>query len=216
MTEAPNRRRRQRRNNDVPQEQQQENPVLNPPVINNTPSALPPAAPLQAVSASAAAPAARELSSVERARLRSAELLQHGTDQLDDAIDEFAFDMRVIPDGWTYEWRTHTVQGKEDPSYAVQLDMKGWQPVPVSRHPEMMPKDYSGSTIIRKGMLLMERPKEITERARMLEKRKALDQVRIKEDQLRSAPAGTFERGTHQGAPVRVGRSYEPILVPKD
>ena len=64
--------------------------------------------------------------------------------------------------------------------------------------------------------MLMERPKEITDRARMLEKRKALDQVRIKEDQLRSAPPGTFERGTHHGAPVKVGRNYEPILVPKD
>ncbi len=211
MTEAPNRRRRQRRNND--EQQQEEQPTLQQNAA--PPAAAPPVAQLHQPTVNAA-PVEREMSSVERARLRSAELLEHGTDQLDDAIDEFAFDMRVIPDGWTYEWRTHTVQGKEDPSYAVQLDMKGWQPVPVQRHPEMMPKDYSGSTIVRKGMMLMERPKEITDRARMLEKRKALDQVRIKEDQLRSAPPGTFERGTHHGAPVKVGRNYEPILVPKD
>ena len=214
MTEAPNRRRRQRRHTE--DEQLQEQPVEITGATVQAPVAPVQAAPAAAVSDTARMEPVRELSSVERARLRSAELLQHGTDQLDDAIDEFAFDMRVIPDGWTYEWRTHTVQGKEDPSYAVQLDMKGWQPVPVQRHPEMMPKDYSGSTIVRKGMMLMERPKEITERARMLEKRKALDQVRIKEDQLRAAPAGTFERGNHPGAQVKVGRNYEPILVPKD
>lgn len=205
MTEAPTRRRRQRRNND-----EIEQPMTEQPVLQTAPA-------LQAAPAVAESPPGeRAMSSLERARLRSAELFDHGTDQLDDAIDEFAFDLRVIPDGWTYEWRTHTVQGKEDPAYAVQLDMKGWQPVPVSRHPEMMPKDYSGSTVIRKGMLLMERPKEITERARILEKKRALDQVRIKEEQLRSAPPGTFDRGTHHGAPVKVGRNYEPTLVPKD
>lgn len=212
MTEAPTRRRRQRRNNEPEIEQ----PVTEQPAVQTAAAIAAPIKVLDKPEEIRGHEAPAEMSSLARARLRSAELIEHGTDQLDDAIDEFAFDLRIIPDGWTYEWRRHTVQGQEDPAYAVQLDMKGWQPVPVSRHPEMMPKDYSGSTIIRKGQMLMERPQEITARARIMEKKRALDQVRIKEDQLRSAPPGTFERGTHHGAPVKVGRNYEPILVPKD
>jgi len=211
LNDTSPRRRRQRR--PLQEEQPQtEQPALQ--TVSNAPPEAP--APMVAASASQAAPVEREMSSIERARLRSAELMEHGTDTLDDAIDEFALPPGIEPDGWIYQWRRHTVHGQEDPSYAVQLDMKGWQPVPVSRHPELMPKDYSGSTIIRKGQLLMERPKEIDDRARMLEKRKALDQVRIKEDQLRSAPPGTFEREQQTGSLARIGRKYEPILVPKD
>ena len=215
MTEMPTRRRRQRRFTEAEAEAEAQ---LGAPVLQGSPApqSQPPSPERAAQNAIATDGATRELSSLERARLRAAELLEHGNEQLDNAIDEFAIPAHIIPEGWHYEWRTHTVQGKEDASYAVQLDMKGWQPVPVSRHPNMMPKDYSGSTIILKGMMLMERPVEINERMRMLEKRRALDQVRIKEDQLRSAPPGTFDRGQHPGAPVKVGRNYEPIPVPKN
>jgi hypothetical protein len=104
----------------------------------------------------------------ERAARRVAELLGHSGefDLDDDGVNEFYIDPKIIPDGWTYEYRRLTVLGQPDPSYQVSLAMKGWESVPVSRHPELMPFGYEGATIERRGMILMERPEQITERAK--------------------------------------------------
>ena len=80
----------------------------------------------------------------------------------------------------------------------------------------MMPSDWKHATITRDGQILMQRPMVITEQARVRERRAALDQVRVKEAQLNAAPPGTFERGTHHGAPVQVKKGYEPIPIPVD
>jgi hypothetical protein len=155
---------------------------------------------------------AREEDPRARAARRALELREHGS--LEEGTDKFYIDPRVIPDGWSYEWRTLTVLGKEDPSYAVNLARKGWEPVPRSRHPEMMPEGYPGNTIVRDGQMLMERPKEITDEAKAKEYRAARDQVRAKETQLSGAPAGQFERD-NKGAPMAsVKKSYETIKIP--
>jgi hypothetical protein len=158
---------------------------------------------------------APKMTSREAAAARAAEILGHGT-TMDEGSDKFEFDRRIIPDGWDYQWKRLTTLGQEDPAYQVQLARNGWEPVPVSRHPDMMPSDWKHQTITREGQILMMRPLEITDRFRMMEKRKALDQVRVKEAQLNSAPNGTFERGTHPGAPVKVNKGYEAIPIPKD
>jgi hypothetical protein len=151
-----------------------------------------------------------------RAARRAAELREHlGPGLDDDGINEFYIDPRIIPDGWSYEYKRFTVLGAQDPSYQVSLSMKGWEPVPASRHPELMPDNYHGDTIERKGMILMERPAEITQEAIAREHRKAVSQVRQKEAQLNGAPAGTFERD-NKGTPlVNVRRSYEAIPIPE-
>jgi hypothetical protein len=164
--------------------------------------------------AQASAPVtAREEDPRARAARRALELREHGS--LEEGTDKFYIDPRVIPDGWSYEWRTLTVLGKEDPSYAVNLARKGWEAVPRSRHPEMMPEGYPGNTIVRDGQMLMERPKEITDEAKAKEYRAARDQVRAKETQLGAAPAGQFERD-NKGAPMAaVKKSYESIPIPE-
>jgi hypothetical protein len=149
-----------------------------------------------------------------RAARRAAELREHlGT--MDEGVDNFYIDPAIIPDGWSYEWKRLTVLGKHDPSYEVSVARRGWEPVPVSRHPEMMPENWSGNSIERDGMILMERPLEITREAQQIERRKALGQVRQKEEQIQGAPAGAnspFPARNKEG--IRKSFSHEPIPIP--
>lgn len=149
-----------------------------------------------------------------RAARRAAELMDHGIADADGAEDKFRIDPKLIPEGWSYEYRRHTVLGKEDPSYQVMLAQKGWEPVPADRHPELMPMGFRGNTIEREGMILMERPKQITDMANDREYRRAREQMGAKEAQLHSAPAGTAPRDNKGNSLVKLGKSYEPLAIP--
>ncbi len=158
-------------------------------------------------------PPMREMDSVARAAQRAQEILGDA-DSLDTGSDKYYIDPDIIPDGWDYQWRRKEVYGKEDPSYMVNLKRMGWEEVPAARHPEMMPGGYRGA-IERDGLVLMERPMEITHRARASELREAQRLVRAKEEQLGHAPAGQFERD-HQNVRPRIKKSYSPVEIPGD
>lgn len=160
---------------------------------------------------------AREDDPRMRAAKRAQELREHwGGDNIPEGEDKFAIDLRVIPDGWSYEWKMHTVLNKEDPSYQVQIARAGWEAVPAYRHPEMMPDNYKGMTIDRDGQRLMERPAEITASAVARENRKAREQVGQKEAQLSGAQAGHFERNNKGDSLVKIKKSYEPMKIPTE
>jgi hypothetical protein len=146
---------------------------------------------------------------------RAAEIRDH-LGGMDEGTDDFYIDISVIPPGWDYEWKRHSVMGQQDPAYQVQLARMGWMPVPSHRHPELMPSDWKGATIERKGQILMERPKEISDEARNIERRKARNQVQQKEAQLNASPDGQFGRDNKGNPLVKVGKSYEAIPIPKD
>lgn len=159
--------------------------------------------------------ATAEESPRERAARRVAELRGHDTDLGDDGNDEYYIELGIIPEGWSYEWKVRTVLGAEDPAHQVALARKGWEVVPASRHPELMPVGYKGVEITRKGMVLMERPLEITEEARKAEYRRARMQMRDKEAQLTQAKGGEFDR-TNKGDPlVKINKKYEAIPIPE-
>ena len=143
-----------------------------------------------------------------RAAARAAQLRDTGALNL-DTTDEFQ--APKAPDGWEYEWKTLTVLNQENPGYQVQLQQRGFDPVPANRHPEMMPTNYQGETITRKGMILMERPKEINDEARRRASADARNQVRGMEEKLTGAPAGTLDR-----TQVSVKKSYSPVEIPAD
>jgi hypothetical protein len=151
----------------------------------------------------------------ERATRKAAELRSHRDGNLDDGTDEFFVEPGVIPDGWTYEWKTKTILGAEDPAHQVKLARDGWEAVPASRHPEMMPAGYAGVEITRKGMVLMERPSEITEEVRQIELRRARLQVRAKEEQLSASPAGQFERSNKGNDMAKIKKGYEAMPIPE-
>ncbi len=151
-----------------------------------------------------------------RAARRAAELREKLGDNLGDDQDPFYIDPKIIPPGWSYEYKRHTLLGAKDPSYEVSIAQTGWDPVPLSRHRFMMPDNWQGNTIEKKGMILMERPAEITAQVLARELSKARGQVGDKEAQLYGAPAGTAPRD-NKGTPlVKVGRSYEPMPIPKE
>jgi hypothetical protein len=156
----------------------------------------------------------REENSTDRAKRRAAEIRGH-LGGLDDGTDEFYVDLNSIPDGWTYEWKRQTILGAEDPTYTVHLARMGWEPVPCSRHPEMMPSGWARGTIERKGLILMERPTEVVDEARRLQDRAARDQVRAKEAQLSGTPDGTMTRD-HEKVRPAIKKSFEAMPVPKD
>lgn len=161
-------------------------------------------------------PTMREEDPRARAARRAAELRDHRNGDMDEGIDEFYIDPADIPEGWSYEWKRRTVLGAEDPAYQVALARAGWEPVPTSRHPSYMPMGGDYPFIERKGMILMERPLEITDEARNSELRKARMQVRQKEAQLNSADSGHFERTNKDQSLVKVRKSYEAIPIPEE
>jgi hypothetical protein len=153
-------------------------------------------------------------SSKERAKKRAAEIRAHRSGDI-ETTDRFGIDPSIVPDGWTYEWKRKSIMNQEDPAYTIRLAEGGWEPVPASRHPGYMPKG-NHATIERDGMVLMERPKELTDESRDVELRRARNQVRAKEEQLGSTPAGTLPRDSDSRTRPQVKKSYEAMPVPKE
>jgi hypothetical protein len=161
-----------------------------------------------------ASEAPHEMTSRERAERRTAEIMGHLDENLDEGVDELFIEDAMVPDGWTYEWKRQTVYGKSDPAYDTKLARTGWETVPATRHPAMMPKGSRGE-ITRDGLVLMERPKAITDRVKQIMYRKAKGAVALKEQQLNDNPEGTFARVDESGRPTaRVRVSHSPVEIP--
>jgi hypothetical protein len=155
-----------------------------------------------------------EESSRERAARRAAEIMGHLDGALEEGADELSLDNVEVPEGWTYEWKRQTVYGKSDPAYDTKLARTGWETVPAERHPSMMPKGHRGE-ITRDGLILVERPKVVTDRVKQIMYERARGAVRLKEQQLNDAPQGTFERVDERGRPMaRVKTSHSPVEIP--
>lgn len=151
-----------------------------------------------------------------RAARRAAEIRDSLKGSLDDGTDKYFIPPEEIPDGWTYEWKRVSVMGKVDHNYQNSLLRMGWEPVPVSRHPDRMPMGWTGPIEI-DGLMLMERPAELTEEARKIELRQARQQVRTKEEQLNNPPSpGQFERANKDNSLVKIRKSHEPMPIPKE
>lgn len=159
-------------------------------------------------------PPMRKEYTLASAQERAAQVMGH-IGSLDEGIDEFYIDRSRIPTGWDMEWKTKTVLGAEDPAQMVAYARTGWEPVPAYMFPDMMPDSWKGSTIERKGMILMMRPKQLTDMARSVDAKRAREAVRAKEQQLSSAPDGQFTRDHSQAKP-KIGKSYEPLPIPQD
>ena len=128
--------------------------------------------------------------------------------------DKFHIPAHAIPDGMTYEWKRIAVYGAADHYYENSLAEQHWKPVPSSRHPGMSPPGHKGS-IIRDGLMLMERPSYLTEDARREEYDAARDRIATQEKRVSGAPDGTMTRD-HPNARPLSRRSYAPTPIPAD
>ena len=89
------------------------------------------------------------------------------------AHDIFHIPPHLIPPGWDYQWNPYTVMGETQVSSQIAMAENGWRPVPADRHPGFfMPEGYKGN-IIRDGLVLEERPMELSMEARHEDKVKA-------------------------------------------
>lgn len=188
------------------------------PAIDETIEAVEAAAPApQIVDRRDMRPPLRDESPRAAADRRTAEILQHLGGGVEEGTDKFYISPNMVPDGWTYEWKRRTILGQEDPAYQVALARTGWEAVPARRHPEMMPANWKGETIEREGLMLMQRPKEITDRIEELDRRAARNQVRTKEQQLATAPPGTMEKEfSDPRTRPQIKKSFEAMPVPSD
>jgi hypothetical protein len=115
--------------------------------------------------------------------------------------DEFFVPVEEIPEGLTYEWKRFSVNGLEDPYYLAQMREQGFEPVPPSRHPTWVPPGYNAPSIIKSGMILMDRPVELTRQARDEAEIAAGKQIREAEQRLGKTAAGEMTRDDPRVAP---------------
>ncbi len=121
-------------------------------------------------------------------------------------IDRFGVPPGMIPDGMSWEWKRETTTGKPDPTYMAFLYDQGWEPVEQERYPTF--------PVRRDGLILMERPMELTIEARAEEKAAARDAVRQKERQLYDAGDGEFARKNADGSPaVKISTTIERMAI---
>ena len=146
---------------------------------------------------------------------RAKQILEH-VGQFGEQAGDFDFDQSIVPEGWSYEWKELTVMGMTNASRQIELARFGWEPVPTSRHPEMMPAGSTERSIIRKGLQLMERPAEVTEIAKKQELRAAQMQMRSKKEQLEGAPVGAFEGHNNGKSLAKIKTDYNYAMKVPD
>jgi len=127
--------------------------------------------------------------------------------------DGLYIDPQRIPEGMSYEWkRIEDVFGKPDDKYQYDMTRYGWLIVPAARHPEFFGRVSNGDLPgIHKGLVLMERPKELTQDARLHDWNMAVQPVK---DQ-----TAKFKMSAHEMLPRRVTqarRNYEAVDIPVD
>ena len=108
--------------------------------------------------------------------------------------DIFYIPVEEIPEGLSYEWKRWSVVGEEQPFYLAQMREQGWEPVPPKRHPSWVPPGYNEPHIIKGGLILMDRPIELTQEARQEQRQLAKTQVREAEQRLGMTPNNTLGR----------------------
>lgn len=180
----------------------------------------PPSAREEAIDVKSMSP--RDVAAAERdraeARIRS---LREGGWRAEDTVssqDEFYVDPDLSGSDWTYEWKAVKTLGLDLSTHYMALLRQGWEPVPTSRHPEMMPISAKPSDPIeRKGLMLMERPRILTDEARRAQERDARLLVRNNEASLgQTSGPDIFERHNKDSSMVKLKKGFERLEIPDE
>lgn len=145
----------------------------------------------------------------DAAARRAAELRQHRSEM---NISDDEFDVSYLEErkpGWKFQWAAWSVAEMRQTTNMMNVEARGWSFVAREEFPELMPKDADGDVIMRKGMVLMEIPKEIHDDMRSAETKAARDQVRWKEQAIAGTPEGTLERDR-----PKIKKSFEAMPIP--
>ncbi len=139
----------------------------------------------------------------------------------DDSPDRLRIEPSLIPEGAALMWVTNTVYGQDMSRHRARFEQRGWTPV----HQEdfdgrfdgmFMPKGAVGEINV-DGLVLMARPKELSDRAAAADVRRAREVVHIKEQQFRQGDLPGVSLDTQHPSALganRINKSYERIEIP--
>jgi hypothetical protein len=127
--------------------------------------------------------------------------------------DMFYIPIDEIPHGLSYEWKRWTVSGQHDPFYIASMREQGWEPVSPKTHPNWVPPGYNEPHIIKGGMILMERPEELTKEAQRELRQLSKTQVVEAEQRLGMTPKGELTREHDAVKPRIVKEMMRPIPI---
>lgn len=125
-----------------------------------------------------------------------------------DDVDEFYVDPAEIPDGFVVEWKRFQIVGKPDARNMMELEKDGWEPAQPKDFPSLISKNHKEPTITHKDLILMIRPKELTQEALDEERQKATKVVKDKMVEL-----GLSKPGEAPRLKPSVSRSYDRITI---
>lgn len=140
-----------------------------------------------------------------------------------DLPDRLHIPAHMIPDGMSAQWVTNSVYGQGTPRRRADFERRGWTPIHQDDFDGQfdgmfMPKGQAGEIEV-DGLVLMMRPKAITDKAVQDSNLRARQAVVLKEQQLRGGDlAGVTLDAAHPSALKvnTVGKSLERIDVPKE
>ena len=117
-----------------------------------------------------------------------------------DRDDPFYVNLEAVPKDTSVEWKRWSNVGQEDPFYIAHLREQGWEPVNPKEHPDWVPipPDYKDNVIIKSGMILMERPQQLTNEARAEMRQIAKRQMVEAEQRLGMTQRGELQRNAPQ------------------
>lgn len=141
----------------------------------------------------------------------------------DDSPDRLRIAPDMIPEGLSFMWVTNTVYGQDMSQHRATFEKRGWTPV----HQEdfdrrfdgmFMPRGAQGEISV-DGLVLMARPKEMSDRAALNERRKAAEVIHIKEQQFKGGDLAGVSLDTQHKTALnynRISKSVERIEIPTD
>ncbi len=129
--------------------------------------------------------------------------------------DKFFVPPDLIPKGWAVEWKRKSVYGKpEEPDYQMDLAEGGWKYADPKIFHSLVPEGYEGRHVERGGMVLMIRPKHLSDESIKLDREEAANQVKDKLSEIGMTGQGEMKRVVSTFA-----REYERTpgrMVPDD
>ena len=124
----------------------------------------------------------RESDPQEAARIRAEQILSQHVDMLEES-DEFFVPEELKDPHWDVQWVRHSCFNQEDVNNINRYKRHGWTEIPAKRpgYERYVPKGWKENFILKDGMLLMERPKEVSRLVQEKAKQEAAMRVRIAE-----------------------------------
>jgi hypothetical protein len=117
--------------------------------------------------------------------------------------NEFDIPQHLWPEGWSPQWVTTSVHGKDTPANVNAHYANGWRPASPKNWPFVMPDQKNSDTIEREGQILMERPNRLNEEA-LAELHS--DAVELREIQTESFGTRKLPKGFDKGTKDAKGR----------